>query len=397
MDTIVVALIVGVLSALGAGLIMARAFRRGAPQEADLKLALTEKFHELGSQLGESDRQSREEIQRSSADLRLQVTGELATGRREQREVLEKTSRTLEERFERLQTSSEKKLGEIQNRVDQRLSETLDRTGRTFKEVTDRLADLRVTNERIVEFSRDLNRLNDILQTPKLRGEFGELTLERMLQECLASEQYALQFAVGNEKVDAMILGRQGHLAIDSKFPLDNWRLGHNPELRKEEQERALRQFNRDVRKHIGDIAHKYIRPPLTLNFAVMFIPADSVHYELLAQSDILEYARRCHVFPASPTTFWALLQVTVIGFRGMRISEEAQKITGLLDGLRLDLGKFRDGFEKAYKQIGYARDNMEDVGKHLDHFGATLETLRLPGSGDGTSEEAGLLTEPSA
>lgn len=397
MDIIVVAVIVGVVGAVVGGLVVRAASRKEAPQEANLRLALTEKFQELGGQLNEADRHSREELQRTLGDLRLQVTNELATGRKDQRDVLEKTSSVLEERFEQLRASSEKKLTDIQDRVEQRLSETLDRTGQTFKEVTDRLADLRVTNERIVEFSRDLNRLNDILQTPKLRGEFGELTLERMLQECLAPEQYGLQFSIGNDKADAVILGNQGHLAIDSKFPLDNWRTGHHPDLSNDEKQKALRQFGRDVRKHIDDIARKYIRPPLTLNFAVMFIPADSVHYELLVQSDILEHARRRRVFPASPTTFWALLQVTVIGFRGMRISEEAQKVAALLDGLRQDLGKFREAFQKAYKQIGYARDNMDDAGKHLDRFDVTLDTLRPLDRGDGSEGEAGLLEEPEA
>ncbi|MBM3324414.1 MAG: DNA recombination protein RmuC, partial [Calditrichaeota bacterium] len=235
---------------------------------------------------------------------------------------------------------------------------------------------------------------NDILQSPKLRGEFGELTLEKMLRECLAPEQYALQFSLGSEKADAVILSRQGHLAIDSKFPLENWRRTRDGELSQEERDRAARDFGRDVRKHIEDIARKYIRPPVTLDFAVMFIPADSVYYELLQQADVLEQAWQRRVFAASPTTFWALLQVTVIGFRGMKISEEAQKIAALLDGLRRDLDKFRDAFQKAYKQIGFARDNMEDAGKHLEHFGVTLETLRLPGVGNETGQEGNLLIE---
>ncbi|MFH1011404.1 MAG: DNA recombination protein RmuC [bacterium] len=393
MSVIIVALIVGIAAGCGAALIV-RGSRREV-SETDLRLALTEKLHQIGSELGESNRASREELQRSLSELRGQVTGELTTGRAEQRDVLEKTARVLEEKFDKLQASSEQKLGDIQGRVEQKLTETLDRTSQTFKEVTDRLSDLRVTNERIVEFSRDLNRLNDILQSPKLRGEFGELTLEKMLRECLAPDQYALQFGLGNEKADAVILSRQGHLAIDSKFPLENWRKARNAELSQEERDRASRDFGRDVRKHIEDIARKYIRPPTTLDFAVMFIPADSVYYELLQQADVLEQARQRRVFPASPTTFWALLQVTVIGFRGMKISEEAQKIAALLDGLRRDLDKFRDAFQKAQKQIGFARDNMEDAGKHLEHFGVTLDTLRLPGAGNGGDEVSDSLAEP--
>jgi DNA recombination protein RmuC len=392
MGTILIALIAGVAAGLGAALIV-RGSRKGA-SETDTRLAMMEKFHQLGSELGESNRASREELQKSLSELRGQVSTELATGRTEQREVLEKTARSLEEKFDKLQVSNEQKLGDIHVKVEQKLAETLDRTGQSFKEVTDRLSDLRVTNERIVEFSRDLNRLNDILQSPKLRGEFGELTLEKMLRECLAPEQYGLQYGIGSEKVDAVILSRQGHLAIDSKFPLENWRKACDSELPQDERERAARDFGRDVRKHIEDIARKYIRPPTTLDFAVMFIPADSVYYELLRQPDILEQARQRRVFPASPTTFWALLQVTVIGFRGMKISEEAQRIAALLDGLRRDLDKFRDAFQTAYKQIGHARANMEDAGKHLEHFGVTLDSLRLPNAGTGDGDKGNLLPE---
>lgn len=381
MEAILLAAAVGIVAALAVTLLLRQSLRKDA-SEADQHAAILEA----------STREWREEFGRSLFNLQSQVTNEMATGRAEQRDVLERTSRSLEERFEKLQVSNEQKLTDIQGKVEQRLTETLDRTSQTFKEVTDRLSDLRVTNERIVEFSRDLNRLNDILQSPKLRGEFGELTLEKMLRECLAPDQYALQFAIGNEKADAVILSRQGHLAIDSKFPLENWRKARNGELSQEERDRASRDFGRDVRKHIEDIARKYVRPPTTLDLAVMFIPADSVYYELLQQTDVLEQAWQRRVFPASPTTFWALLQVTVIGFRGMKISEEAQKIAALLDGLRRDLDKFRDAYKKAYNQLGHARENMEDVGRHLEHFGATLDTLRLPGAAGG--EGADLLTE---
>lgn len=386
MEAMILAAVIGIVAAVAATLLLRQSLRKEA-SEADRRAAILEA----------STREWREELGRSLFNLQRQVTNEMATGRAEQREVLERTSRSLEERFEKLQASNEQKLTDIQGRVEQRLGETLDRTSQTFKEVTDRLSDLRVTNERIVEFSRDLNRLNDILQSPKLRGEFGELTLEKMLRECLAPEQYGLQFAIGNEKADAVILSRQGHLAVDSKFPLENWRKAHNGELSQEERDRASRDFGRDVRKHIEDIARKYIHPPTTLDIAVMFIPADSVHYELLQQPDILEQARQRRVFPASPTTFWALLQVTIIGFRGMKISEEAQRITALLDGLRRDLDKFRDAYQKAYRQIGFARENMEDAGRHLEHFGVTLDTLRLPNTDTGAGDTGNLLPQPES
>ncbi len=392
METILLVIAVAAVSVLVGGFFANRIGGRSTA-ESDLRAAMLEKLHELGTELGASNQQSREELQKTLAELRTQMSNELTTGRTEQRDALQKTSSALEEKFEKLQTANEQKLTQIQGKMEQTLTQTLDRTSKTFKQVTDALSELHATNEKIFEFSRDLNKLSDILQSPKLRGEFGELQLERMLSECLAPEQYALQYSIGNEKVDVVILSSQGHLPVDSKFPLENWRKANDAELPAEERDKALRTFGRDVRKHIDDIANKYIRPPVTLNFAVMFIPADSIHYELLRQPEILQHARERRVFPASPTTFWALLQVTVIGFRGMRISEEAQKIAGLLDGLRRDLDKFRDAFQKAYKQIGYARDNMEDAGRHLEHFGVTLDALRLPGAERDTDEDKNLLT----
>ncbi|MBU1935761.1 DNA recombination protein RmuC, partial [bacterium] len=335
METILLVVVVAAVSVLAGGFFASRIGGRRTA-ENDLRAAI---------------QQSRDELQRNLSELRTQMSNELTTGRTEQRDALQKTSSALEEKFEKLQTANEQKLTQIQGKMELTLTQTLDRTGKTFKQVTDALSELHATNEKIFEFSRDLNKLSDILQSPKLRGEFGELQLERMLSECLAPEQYALQYSIGNEKADVVILSSQGHLPVDSKFPLENWRKANDVELPAEERDKALRVFGKDVRKHIDDIANKYIRPPVTLNFAVMFIPADSIHYELLRQPDILQHARERRVFPASPTTFWALLQVTVIGFRGMKISEEAQKIAGLLDGLRKDLDKFRDAFQKAYKQ----------------------------------------------
>jgi DNA recombination protein RmuC len=377
METILLVIVVAAVSVVAGGFFASRIGGRRAA-ESDLRMAI---------------QQSRDELQRNLSELRTQMSNELTTGRTEQRDALQKTSEALEKKFENLQTANEQKLTQIQGKMELTLTQTLNRTGESIKQVTDKLTELHATNEKIFEFSRDLNKLSDILQSPKLRGEFGELQLERMLSECLASEQYALQYSIGNEKADVVILSSQGHLPVDSKFPLENWRKANDAELPAEERDKALRVFGKDVRKHIDDIANKYIRPPITLNFAVMFIPADSIHYELLRKPEILQYARERHVFPASPTTFWALLQVTVIGFRGMKISEEAQKIAALLDGLRKDLDKFRDAFQKAFKQIGYARDNMEDAGKHLEHFGVTLDALQLPGAEKSGEEEKNMLT----
>lgn len=318
------------------------------------RAAVQDKVAELLRHAEEQDRAAREEIQRT----------------------LQGTTETLVGRFEKLQQSNEQKLVEIRGEVEKKLTETLQSSGQAFKDVTERLSELRVTNDRIVQFSRDLHELQGILKAPKLRGELGEAEMERMLRDCLAPDQYETQYAIEGNRVDAVILNPTGHVPVDSKFPLDSWRKIHEGDLSDADRNTARRNFVRDVKKHIDDISQKYIRPPKTLPFAVMYIPAEGVYYEMMEYAELAEYSREKSVFPASPMTFWALLQVTVIGFRGMRISEEAQHISGLLRALTDDFKKMRDVFDTANSQLGHAKSNMDKAATHLDRFGTKLDSI---------------------
>ncbi len=349
----------------------------------EARTTVQEKITELYGKVEEQNRAARTETQQTLDQFRQTlegnrqaVAGELALNRQENRDSLNKVTQALTDRFEKLQTSNEQKLTEIRNGVEQKLSETLQSSGQAFKDVTDRLSELHVTNQRIVEFSRDLNELQGILKAPKLRGELGEAEMERMLRDCLAPDQYDTQHDIEGKIVDAVILNPTGDVPIDSKFPLDSWRKIHATESTEADRNTARRNFVRDVKKHIDDISLKYIQPPKTLPFAVMYIPAEGVYYEMMEYAELAEYARTKSVFPASPMTFWALLQVTVIGFRGMRISEEAQHINGLLRALTDDFKKMRDVFETANSQLGHAKSNMEKAAGHLDRFGTKLSSI---------------------
>jgi DNA recombination protein RmuC len=241
----------------------------------------------------------------------------------------------------------------------------------------ERLGQLGETNQRIMEFSQDLTELKSILQAPKLRGIFGEMGMESMLNDCLAPSQFATQYPLSGGLVDAVIFNPHGTLPIDSKFPLEAWRRMHDVELDEAEKRKAKTEFVRAVKKHISDIADKYIKPPDTLDFAVMYLRAEGVYYELLEMPELMEHARACRVFPASPLTFWALLQVTVMGFRGLQISENAKRIASLLDGMQGDMEQFRNSFEKATKQVRNASQNLDDAGKQLDRVDSKLTSIR--------------------
>lgn len=182
-----------------------------------------------------------------------------------------------------------------------------------FLAVTERLGDLKTTTERIAEFSRSLDDFQRMLQSPKLRGDFGEFTLEQMLADLVPADCYELQATLEDTRVDALVRTPHGALPIDSKFPLDNFRraldAGEGPA-----RDAALKAFGSDVRARIDEIADKYVRPPVTLEMALMFVPAENVYYELLGRPELMEYSRSRRVVPVSPNTMYAYLQALAMG-----------------------------------------------------------------------------------
>jgi DNA recombination protein RmuC len=127
-----------------------------------------------------------------------------------------------------------------------------------------------------------------------------------------------------------------------------------------------------------------------------MYIPAEGVYYEIMELPDLTEYARNARVFPASPTTFWALLQVTVIGFRGLQLTEHARHMAELLNALRGDLTRVKDAFDKAVKQLGHAKGNMDEAAGYLDRFDAKFRDVQAPSVEGGDAPQLPLEGEPS-
>jgi DNA recombination protein RmuC len=218
-------------------------------------------------------------------------------------ERLQAMQRELQRQFETLRAHIQDHLSDsrrevfgmvtaLQQGVEQRLGDNLTQHSTLFREMAERLGELRVTNERIVAISQDIHQLSRILESPKLRGNIGEFELERMLSNVLPQGLYRLQAPVGEALADAVIVLEGGWLCIDSKFPLDNFRRLLQPEAEPEARQHWRRLFLGDVRRHVTDIAHKYILPPSTLDFALMFIPAENVYYEVLLSDEVLEFSR---------------------------------------------------------------------------------------------------------
>jgi DNA recombination protein RmuC len=244
-------------------------------------------------------------------------------------------------------------------------------------QVTDRLGDLKATNERIMEFSRSLDDFQRMLQSPKLRGDFGEFTLEQMLRDLLPAEHWEAQAPIGSARVDAIVRTPYGALCIDCKFPLDNFRRAlqaAEPGAR----DAAMKAFYADVKGRIDEIADRYVSPPVTLEMAFMFVPAENVFYELIGRPELLTYARERKVVLVSPNTMYAYIQVLAVGFRGMKIQDEARRVQEILADLGTRFGKFQDHFNMVGKHLENAKTQFDRALRDVQRFEATLEGVKI-------------------
>ncbi len=265
----------------------------------------------------------------------------------------------------------------LASRIGSAREETRARIDEKFQAVTERLGDLKVTTERIAEFGRSLDDFQRMLQSPKLRGSFGEFTLEQMLAELIPADCYDLQAPVGEARVDALLRTPHGALPIDSKFPLDNFRRALDAQ-EGSSRDAALKAFAADVRHRIDEIAERYISPPVTLEMALMFVPAENVYYEVISRPALMEYGRSKRVVLVSPNTMYAYLQALAMGFRGLKIQQEARRVEELLGDLRNRFDQFREHFTKIGRHLDAAQAQYLGATRDVDRFQLVLDDLRV-------------------
>jgi DNA recombination protein RmuC len=220
--------------------------------------------------------------------------------------------------------------------------------------------------------------LEGILGGAKTRGLLGEVTLERLLEDSLPPSQYAMQYRFSSgEAADAVIFLRDKKLvAVDSKFPLDAFR-----RIEAEGAE-AKRAFATAVKGHADSIARKYIVPNEgTLDLALMFVPSESVYYELLMTHDakgepLDSYCRGKCIIAVSPNTLYAHLCVIHLGLRGMQIEENAMRISSGLSGIQKNIASFTEVFEKLGTHLKNAQQTYSDADKKLEKTQNTMDSL---------------------
>jgi DNA recombination protein RmuC len=258
------------------------------------------------------------------------------------------------------------------------------------------LGELSKATDAVQAVGKDISGLGDLLRPPKFRGQLGEFLLEQLLEQAIPKGRYRMQHTFADGKtVDAMIFLGDKAVPIDSKFPLDSFsRL-----LSSQDQEgakRSRREFDRAVKGHIDAVA-EYIRPREgTLEFGLMYIPAENVFYETVIRRtsgdfDLFSYAQSKRVIPVSPNTMYLYLQSVALGLTGLELQERVEEVWAALSTLEHGLRDVVDGeFSVLGRHLSNAQSKYDDTRRKLERFGRDLTATRRPSQavGDQTHDD---------
>ena len=228
------------------------------------------------------------------------------------------------------------------------------------------------------EIGRNMKDLQDLLKSPKLRGNIGEHILKDLISQIFPKNSFYLQYQFkSGERVDAAIKTDAGVIPIDSKFPMDNFMKMTKAENEKQKKE-AEKEFFRDVKKHIDSIAKKYILPEEgTMDLALMYVPSEPVYYELANNNDLMDYSRRIRIYPVSPSTLYMTLQTLLLSFEGKKIEAHSREIFRTLRALQVDYEKVSENMGVLGKHINNASAQFSNVTSQFLNMGQKLNSSR--------------------
>lgn len=360
-----------------------------------------ENFQAFSSQLaklGETQAERVKEIGMQQTESLAAFSTQLANISRLNEEKLEAVRSVVEERLRELHKSNEEKLEKMRATVDEQLHSTLEkRLGEAFTTVSERLEQVHKGLGEMRALTADVGDLKKVLSNVKTRGTWGEMQLRALLEQILTREQYDENIATrpgSSEHVEfALLLPGSGEdsgkvrLPIDSKFPIEDYqRLLSASESGDAQRVLELRKaLKTRVIAEAKDIHCKYIEPPFTTDFGILYLPIEGLYAEVLRIDGLCEQILRDYrVVPAGPTTICALLNSLQMGFRTLAIEKRSSEVWTLLGKVKTEFEKFGDVLEKTKKKIDEAGKELDKAGTRTRQINRALKDVqRLPASGD--------------
>ncbi len=285
--------------------------------------------------------------------------------------------------FNELNDRIEHKLNMINDKVNERLEVNFEKTNKTFSNVLERLAKIDEAQKKIDNLSTDIVSLETILTDKKSRGVFGEINLNHILISVFGEKNdkiYRLQYQITSDvRVDAILFGPEplGTIAIDSKFPLENYRYLTETGISTLEKEKRNKLFESDVKKHIDAIATKYIVPGVTSNQAIMFLPAEAIFAEINAyHPTLIKYAYQKKVWLASPTTLMSLLTIIQAVLMGLERDKYTSVIHEELNKLGVEFDKYKVRWDKLSKNIDTVSKDVKEIHTTTDKISKRFDSI---------------------
>lgn len=282
--------------------------------------------------------------------------------------ALVNNTENLGKRVDKLTDETQQRLKEISGQVDRTLTEGFEKTTATFTDVVKRLTIIDEAQKKITELSSNVVSLQEVLADKRSRGAFGEVQLNHLIQNMLPRLHYAIQHTLTNGKRCDCILflpEPTGNIVIDAKFPLESYQQLHGNSIHDSERLQAEKQFRLDIRKHIQDIADKYIIPGETTDGAVMFIPAEAVFAEIHGNyPELVEMAHKSRVWLVSPTTMMAILTTARAVLKDVATRKQVHIIQEHLIMLGKDFNRFQKRMSNLFKHINLVHEDVTQVHK---------------------------------
>lgn len=282
------------------------------------------------------------------------------------------TMQLMTEWLKSIKDSSEGTRKEIQDSIsksNQEINKRLTDAARLFSEVQNKVGQM-------TELGRSMKDVQELLKGPKSRGIFGEDALESLLKQVMPQSSYQMQYRFqSGEAVDCVIKLKEGLICIDSKFPLENFR-GMMKTENQEDKENFRKNFARDVKKHIEAIARKYILTKEgTMDFALMYVPMESVFQEIINDQELMDYSRGKKVLVTSPNSFYHYITVIHTALKGAQINELAKQVLNTISSLKQESDKFATNLSVLTKHVTNAKNTVDVVNEGYRSLGSKIES----------------------